>query len=329
MKRGKKKINFSNRFIFFLVTLGILGILAVGVYALTPGTAPNPGHDISSISPPAGCSANQYLQFDGTNWKCATVTVGAPSQWTTSSSNIYYNNGNVGIGTSSPGSTLSVGGNGLAPGSQYSGSPGATIFGQNSNGYGIYGIGSGVGVYGKGYTGIQGETNSPIGVGVFGVSDSSHNYASGSLGNGYYGVYSSGAIYATTCLYYNKGANSLGSCSSDERLKTNISSFTFDNSLYKIDNLNLVTFNYNNLSKSDITSTAIGLIAQEVQKYAPELVGTDNLTGYLNVNYGNIQWLMLEGMQQQDKIIYEQNKTINKLQTAICKLDKTNSTGIC
>jgi hypothetical protein len=73
MKRGKKKINFSNRFIFLLITLGILGILAGGVYAISSSGA-NSGHPISDINPPSPCTANQYLQFDGTNWKCTTLT---------------------------------------------------------------------------------------------------------------------------------------------------------------------------------------------------------------------------------------------------------------
>jgi hypothetical protein len=48
MKRGKKKINFSNRFIFLLVTLGVLAILAGGVYAISSSGA-NSGHPASDI----------------------------------------------------------------------------------------------------------------------------------------------------------------------------------------------------------------------------------------------------------------------------------------
>jgi hypothetical protein len=66
------KINLSNRWIYFLITLGILSIIGVGVYSLTPGTAPNPGHLISEMAPPSPCTTGQVLYFDGTNWKCAT-----------------------------------------------------------------------------------------------------------------------------------------------------------------------------------------------------------------------------------------------------------------
>ena len=73
-KRRGLKINFhlSNRLSYTLIAIFILVAVGVGVYALTPGIAPNPGHLISETAPPSPCLANQFLQFDGTNWKCAT-----------------------------------------------------------------------------------------------------------------------------------------------------------------------------------------------------------------------------------------------------------------
>lgn len=53
----------------FFVLLGAILLLS-GVIALTPGVAPNPGHVITSVAPPAPCEAGQFLQFDGTNWVC-------------------------------------------------------------------------------------------------------------------------------------------------------------------------------------------------------------------------------------------------------------------
>jgi len=84
------KINLSNRWIYFLITLGILAIIGVGVYALTPGGNPsgtpsqNPGHLISIIDPPSPCTADQFLQFDGTNWKCTTSVVDTDTRCDTS-----------------------------------------------------------------------------------------------------------------------------------------------------------------------------------------------------------------------------------------------------
>ena len=89
----KKRFNISNRLLYTLITIGILAIIGVGVYAV----APNPGHSISQIDAPSGCSANQVLQWTGSSWTCANGGNGS-SQWVTSGNNIYYSNGNVGIG---------------------------------------------------------------------------------------------------------------------------------------------------------------------------------------------------------------------------------------
>jgi len=50
-------------------------------------------------------NSGKYLTTNGTNPSWSTI---ASSQWTTSSSNIYYNTGNVGIGTASPSGPLDV-----------------------------------------------------------------------------------------------------------------------------------------------------------------------------------------------------------------------------
>jgi hypothetical protein len=70
-KRKGITINLSNRWLYTFIVLGILAIVGVGVYALTPGTKPNPGHLLSEIAPPAGCSAGQNIVWDGTNLVCS------------------------------------------------------------------------------------------------------------------------------------------------------------------------------------------------------------------------------------------------------------------
>ncbi|MDO8528735.1 MAG: tail fiber domain-containing protein [Nanoarchaeota archaeon] len=92
---------FSNRLLYSLIAFGIIAVLTVGVYALTPGGNPagtpsqNPGHLISSIDPPTPCAApNNYLSFDGTNWAC---TAGGGGQWVTLGNDISYNLGRVDV----------------------------------------------------------------------------------------------------------------------------------------------------------------------------------------------------------------------------------------
>jgi len=74
MKKRKKitiNIHLTNRWLYTLIAVGILAIIAVGVYALAPGVIPNPGHNISEISIPSGCVAGQFLKYDGTKWVCS------------------------------------------------------------------------------------------------------------------------------------------------------------------------------------------------------------------------------------------------------------------
>jgi len=76
-KRGKGlsiKINLTNRWLYTLIAIGVLVIASVGIYALTPGIKPNPGHLASEMAPPSPCSSGQFLKFDGTNWVCGSDT---------------------------------------------------------------------------------------------------------------------------------------------------------------------------------------------------------------------------------------------------------------
>jgi len=73
-RKGGLNIHLSNKLSYTLIAILIL--VAVGVYALVPGVTPNPGHDISGISPPSPCSSpNNFLKFDGTNWICSSANI--------------------------------------------------------------------------------------------------------------------------------------------------------------------------------------------------------------------------------------------------------------
>lgn len=79
----------------------------------TTATTANALSSSATITPSqitaGGASSNQYLKWNGTAWTPATV---AESPWIKSSNDIYYNTGNVGIGTSSPASPFHLKGNG-------------------------------------------------------------------------------------------------------------------------------------------------------------------------------------------------------------------------
>jgi Chaperone of endosialidase len=101
------------------------------------------------------------------------------------------------------------------------------------------------------------------------------------------------ASLAWGCLYYN--ASVLGTCPSDQRLKDNVADLSFGSDpLSQVAGLRLGTFSY----KSAPGSTYSGLVAQEVETVAPELVVTDASTTMKAVKYGDIQWLLIAAVQQ-------------------------------
>ncbi len=75
------KIELGKKNITWVVLL--FAVLVVGVvYALTPGVAPNPGHLITEVAPPAGCEDGQILQFidEDNGWGCVVLPSGGGDQ---------------------------------------------------------------------------------------------------------------------------------------------------------------------------------------------------------------------------------------------------------
>lgn len=75
MSKGKRltmKVNFSNRWRYSLVLLGLLIILAGVVYAYNSNPA-NPavfGHTLNEFAAPSPCNTSSLLQWNGTQWRC-------------------------------------------------------------------------------------------------------------------------------------------------------------------------------------------------------------------------------------------------------------------
>ncbi|NCN86782.1 hypothetical protein GW932_03025 [archaeon] len=111
--------------------------------------------------------------------------------------------------------------------------------------------------------------------------------------------------------------------SSDERLKTNVK--IIESSLDKIKKLEGVSFNW----RAD-GQASMGLIAQDVEKVFPELVGsyqvtnetTNETTTYKTVQYGNLVAPLIEAVKELDKKNEEQDKKLDEQAKEIEELKK-------
>ena len=93
---------------------------------------------------------------------------------------------------------------------------------------------------------------------------------------------------------------------SDEKYKKNIEKI--ENALHKIDQIDGVTFDWDNdafldsddesVSKPNFDKRSTGVIAQKVEKVLPEAVTEDSNTGMKNVAYGNMIGLLIEGIKE-------------------------------
>jgi hypothetical protein len=141
-----------------------------------------------------------------------------------------------------------------------------------------------------------------------------------------------GNLVILGCLIYNSGT--LGTCISDARVKTNVKEFDTIG-LAEINSLRPVTFSYNGLAgtPNDTESHAIreGLIAQEVQKIAPQLVSTTHRklkpsdqaeTALLEVDYGALTFGLINAVKELKAVNDNQGQKINKLEARLATLSQ-------
>lgn len=105
----------------------------------------------------------------------------------------------------------------------------------------------------------------------------------------------------------NAGGEITAFATSDRELKTNVENIT--DALSKIEKLNGVTFNWNDLAKEveskDTSVKEVGVIAQEVNQVLPEVV-TIRENGYMAVRYEKLVPLLIEAIKE----LHEEIKTL-------------------
>jgi len=89
-------------------------------------------------------------------------------------------------------------------------------------------------------------------------------------------------------------------CTSDERLKTNITDLPTD-TLDKLAKVRTVNFNW---SEGNNDTNNIGFLAQDLENYFPELVSTDS-DGYKSVYYSNMTPILVEAIRELDLKVKE------------------------
>ena len=217
--------------------------------------------------------------------------------------------GNVGIGTSTPNSTLTVGNAGGTI-------PGEITLNPTTNAYEGGQIN-----FKKSLTGSTadwsidqyGTTAADARLRIFNTSETNGMIIKE---NGYIGM---GNSTPTVRLQVTGDiiANSIAG-SSDARFKTNITPIA--NPLQKVLALRGVNFNWNTSAfpqRMFSDKRTLGFIAQEVEKVLPEIVQTENTAeGYKSVQYDKVVALLVEAIKEQQKQINQLKKQVKKLRRA-------------
>ena len=217
----------------------------------------------------SGSTINAATLF--VNGSQITTNGGLSSQWTTSGSNIYYNTGSVGIGSTSPQYKLDVAGDVNVTGGFY------------VNGSAFSGGSSQWTTTGSNISYITGS----VGIGIsspsyrlhVGVMDNTYNLAA-YLGSGGVGNYGNNSLLNSTSLFiagWGMTAAAWG-VTSDRRIKTNIESVS--SMLKIIDQINVVKYDY---IDPRFGREECSVIAQELKEVFPNAINmtTDFITNIM------------------------------------------------
>lgn len=115
---------------------------------------------------------------------------------------------------------------------------------------------------------------------------------------------------------------------SDVRFKKNIEHI--GDALGMVLNLEGVTYNWRTdefPEKKFSTGREYGVIAQQIEKYIPEVVNTDATTGYKSVQYSHLVPLLIEAIKEQNELLSKQDSEISKLKASVESLSDFISTS--
>jgi hypothetical protein len=162
-------------------------------------------------------------------------------------------------------------------------------------------------------TGLAGVTSWALRSRMEGVASYGWNWETGAGGGGGATATSKMSLQAVSGNLQIAGAFTAGgniTAYSDEKLKDNVQ--VIKNAVEKVKQLRGVTFTRNDIEDN---KRQTGVIAQEVEKVLPEVVGYDEDRDTKTVAYGNMVGLLIEAIK-------EQQETINKLTSRLDDIEK-------